>query len=143
MLYFSDIDDCDPGNFENAIEGVGVVTEFGYCGRNGKCIDGIATYNCSCNKGWTGKACEVDINECESMPCKNGGECFQTINADFRCACRSGFTGKDCSASKHVLMCHTHSWKSLKTVVKAFRTNVISRRAKVFFKVILINHRDK
>lgn len=104
VIYFwflnLDIDDCDPGNLENAIEGVGIVTEFGYCGRNGKCVDGIASYNCSCNQGWTGKACEIDIDECKSMPCKNGGVCFQTIDAYFRCVCKTGFTGKDCSTSK-------------------------------------------
>ena len=56
---YLDVDDCDPGNIDIAIEGVGVVTEFGFCGRNGKCIDGIDMYNCSCHKGWTGKKCEI------------------------------------------------------------------------------------
>ena len=82
------------------IEGTVVVTEFGYCGRHGRCIDGIASYNCSCNKGWTGKSCEIDIDECISMPCKNGGTCFQAIGAAYRCQCPDGYTGNDCSTSK-------------------------------------------
>eukprot|EP00112_Aurelia_sp_Birch-Aquarium-sp1_P010550 Seg2249.2 transcript_id=Seg2249.2/GoldUCD/mRNA.D3Y31 product=Fibropellin-1 protein_id=Seg2249.2/GoldUCD/D3Y31 len=92
-----DVDDCDPGNTDIAIEGVGVVTEFGFCGRNGKCIDGINMYNCSCDKGWTGKKCEIDIDECQTHPCKNGGSCFQTYNADYVCECQQGFKGKNCS----------------------------------------------
>ena len=90
-----------------------VVTEFGYCGRHGKCIDGIASYNCSCNKGWTGKACEIDIDECKPMPCKNGGTCFQTIDADYRCECPAGYTGKNCSISEYstVLSCRINLWR--------------------------------
>lgn len=64
--------------------------------------------------GFAGENCEVDVDECESQPCENDGECFQRsssslyrvlseLDTDFTfehaagylCHCRSGFTG-DC-----------------------------------------------
>ncbi len=36
-----------------------------------------------------------DINECESQPCLNGGECVDQV-ANFTCICPAGFTGMLC-----------------------------------------------
>ena len=43
----------------------------------------------------------IDINECNSFPCKNGGECFNSPIADFTCACALGWEGKDCTTSMY------------------------------------------
>lgn len=48
--------------------------------NGGQCIDGINNYTCSCYLGFTGKNCEIDINECESSPCQYGGTCLQRSN---------------------------------------------------------------
>ena len=37
----------------------------------------------------------LDINECESNPCENGGTCTD-MEDGYMCACESGFTGSDC-----------------------------------------------
>ncbi|CAH1772850.1 unnamed protein product [Owenia fusiformis] len=37
-----------------------------------------------------------NINECEDLPCNNGGVCIDGIN-DYTCNCPEGFTGKNCS----------------------------------------------
>lgn len=37
----------------------------------------------------------TDINECASIPCRNGGTCTDLINM-FTCACSPGFTGTFC-----------------------------------------------
>ena len=37
----------------------------------------------------------VDINECESNPCENGGTCTD-MEDGYMCACESGFTGPVC-----------------------------------------------
>ena len=37
--------------------------------------DLVNDYGCHCPAGYTGKNCQIDIDECESMPCFNGGTC--------------------------------------------------------------------
>ena len=37
----------------------------------------------------------VDIDECESNPCENGGTCTD-MEDGYSCACESGFTGPEC-----------------------------------------------
>ncbi|KAE8583490.1 hypothetical protein XENTR_v10020541 [Xenopus tropicalis] len=55
-----------------------------------------AGYLCRCQQGFTGPNCSVNIDECESWPCLNGGTCTDLING-FLCNCASGYTGFDCS----------------------------------------------
>ena len=33
-------------------------------------------FECVCSPGFTGRYCEININECETKPCENGGTCF-------------------------------------------------------------------
>ena len=41
--------------------------------KNGKCIDGIADFDCDCDPGYEGDLCEIEINECERFkPCVHG-----------------------------------------------------------------------
>lgn len=42
-----------------------------------------------------GKDCSTDINECASVPCKNGATCIDAIAA-FKCVCPAGLTGTLC-----------------------------------------------
>lgn len=37
----------------------------------------------------------LDINDCSSHPCLNGGICVDEIQ-QFTCNCASGFTGRNC-----------------------------------------------
>ena len=41
----------------------------------------------------------LDINECLSNPCKNGGTCTDFINY-YSCQCAAGYSGVNCETSK-------------------------------------------
>ena len=52
-------------------------------------------FQCSCLAGFSGTFCEVNIDDCESNPCNNGGNCVDGI-ASFTCECSSRFMGDTC-----------------------------------------------
>ena len=37
----------------------------------------------------------IDINECDSNPCQNGGNCNDAV-ASYSCVCIAGYDGHDC-----------------------------------------------
>nr|XP_020038650.1 sushi, nidogen and EGF-like domain-containing protein 1 isoform X3 [Castor canadensis] len=73
------------------------------CLNGGKCIDDCVTgnpsYTCSCLAGFTGRRCHLDVNECASHPCQNGGTCTHGINS-FSCQCPTGFRGPTCESAQ-------------------------------------------
>ena len=64
--------------------------------QNGMCMSlpNSCDYQCVCDNGYTGKDCQIEINECESDPCIHGN-CTDMIN-DYSCACFKGYGGTDC-----------------------------------------------
>ncbi|XP_069053640.1 sushi, nidogen and EGF-like domain-containing protein 1 isoform X2 [Lepisosteus oculatus] len=69
------------------------------CLNGGHCIDdcitGHPSFTCSCLTGYTGRRCQIDVNECSSYPCQNGGTCIDGQN-NFTCHCHPGYTGLFC-----------------------------------------------
>lgn len=53
---------------------------------------------CSCPSNFTGKRCEIDVDECSTLPnpCKNGATCTN-VNGGYICRCITGWDGSDCS----------------------------------------------
>ena len=49
----------------------------------------------------------VDINECDTNLCKNGGSCEDSVNS-FNCTCPPGYDGTSCEIGKciHNLIMH-------------------------------------
>ena len=58
--------------------------------------DGVNSYTCVCDAGWTGATCHDNINDCASTPCQNDGTCavsgidsassvFLTVTVSFPC----------------------------------------------------------
>ncbi|XP_052038371.1 protein crumbs homolog 2 [Apodemus sylvaticus] len=54
-----------------------------------------AGFLCSCRPGFAGNDCSVDVDECASGPCLNGGSC-QDLPDGFQCYCPDGYTGLTC-----------------------------------------------
>ncbi|KAE8294410.1 Sushi, nidogen and EGF-like domain-containing protein 1 [Larimichthys crocea] len=69
------------------------------CLNGGQCIDdcitGNPSFTCSCLAGFTGRRCQINVDECASYPCQNGGTCEDQINS-FICHCPPGYTGIQC-----------------------------------------------
>ncbi|XP_025066105.1 neurocan core protein [Alligator sinensis] len=62
-------------------------------------VEGVAGYrdvsSCTCDPGFTGENCEIDIDDCLSSPCQNGGTCIDEINS-FVCLCLPSYGGSLC-----------------------------------------------
>uniref|UniRef100_A0AAY5EGM2 Sushi, nidogen and EGF-like domain-containing protein 1 n=1 Tax=Electrophorus electricus TaxID=8005 RepID=A0AAY5EGM2_ELEEL len=69
------------------------------CLHGGRCIDdcitGNPSFTCSCLAGFTGRRCQIDVDDCSSQPCQNGGSCLDG-QGSFACLCPLGFTGSLC-----------------------------------------------
>lgn len=48
------------------------------------------SYSCSCDVAYTGDHCEMEVNECDSSPCGNGGTCIVSEPTN------QGAHGQDC-----------------------------------------------
>ena len=72
---------------------VGVV-----CGENRHCVDGVNVYTCTCDQGFTGRQCDININECEGVNCSGNGSCIDGVGS-FYCKCDSGYSGVLCEVA--------------------------------------------
>ncbi|KAK7506491.1 hypothetical protein BaRGS_00001966, partial [Batillaria attramentaria] len=98
------IDDCTPtscSGFGTCIDGVNgftcsCVENYSGTFTNSTCVSTNAYHRiCQCFPGYTGPLCDIEIDECASEPCLNGGTCTDLING-FECSCRANFTGTTC-----------------------------------------------
>ena len=67
------------------------------CQNRATCSNVYGDYICACVSGWTGKNCDVNIDDCAlaagGTPCFNGGTCKDYLGY-YRCDCPLGKTGE-------------------------------------------------
>ncbi|XP_047908054.2 protein crumbs homolog 2 isoform X5 [Anser cygnoides] len=57
-----------------------------------------AGFLCWCQPGFAGETCFMNIDECESQPCQNGGHCVDLVDG-FLCHCLPGYSGVECAVN--------------------------------------------
>lgn len=63
---------------------------------NGGCEELEEGYSCSCDSGWEGTNCDVEVDECAANPCLHG-DCTDLFNG-FSCSCDPGWSGLLCGS---------------------------------------------
>uniref|UniRef100_A0A8K9XMS0 Delta-like protein n=1 Tax=Oncorhynchus mykiss TaxID=8022 RepID=A0A8K9XMS0_ONCMY len=66
------------------------------CLLGGECLDLGQSVLCRCRSGFTGANCQINIDDCASVPCQNAGTCQDNVD-DYTCSCTLGYAGKNCS----------------------------------------------
>ena len=71
----------------------------------GRCVDDDEGFKCECGAGFDGLQCDVDEDECASLPCQNSGICVESTTpiygcevqpSVYRCDCAPGWMGHNC-----------------------------------------------
>lgn len=65
-----------PSSFPSRSPDLNFCTHHHPCVNGATCMNtGQGSYTCTCLPGFTGVNCELEMQECDSNPCRNGGVC--------------------------------------------------------------------
>lgn len=80
------------------------------CHNGGVCVEGPGLeFTCKCADGWGGRFCSINIDDCESSPCLNGGVCIDKV-AGYACSCSKEYTGPNCE--ENIKVCNDSPCKN-------------------------------
>ncbi|XP_073821482.1 protein eyes shut-like [Musca autumnalis] len=99
-LHLTAVKGCSPGDITgaNCEENVDECMS-NPCQNGGHCRDRNNGYTCTCQPGYLGDHCEVDVAVCETgtgARCQNDGECLEGPGLEFYCECPPGWHGRIC-----------------------------------------------
>ena len=69
------------------------------CLNGGMCMDTPGSYLCSCQFGFTGDWCQLELEKCDSNPCQNDALCFVPVEDSeqtHHCYCVPDYHGPHC-----------------------------------------------
>lgn len=72
------------------------------CAHGATCVNGVGSFTCTCQGGFTGALCQTEIDECASAPCMHGGTCVDAIG-QFACICAAGWNGTLCQKQEQAV----------------------------------------
>ena len=73
--------DCCSSNEVDVTTGQTECQRYFICSERGTCTaEGRHHHTCHCNNGFTGRNCEVNIDDCHPNPCFNNGRCLVRFN---------------------------------------------------------------
>ncbi|VVC92301.1 unnamed protein product [Leptidea sinapis] len=90
-----DVDECSGGGAGPAEAAVGAEGGLGPCVNAAACNNSAGGYSCACLPGWTGRDCELNVDDCTGQ-CLHGATCIDLVD-DFHCACAAGYAGRTCA----------------------------------------------
>ena len=64
------------------------------CQNNGECKNLNQSYSCSCDEGFAGKNCQVNLTHCASVSCSRRGQCRLDQDDNISCKCDENWRGK-------------------------------------------------
>lgn len=108
IFFLSDVDEC----LQNI------------CVNAHSCQNLGGDYLCKCHKGWSGKNCTTNTNDCIGQ-CQNGATCIDLVN-DYHCACQPGFTGDNSSLFVTIFFLLSLYWNYFKMKFDLFFFNLSS-----------------
>ncbi|XP_065190306.1 angiopoietin-related protein 7-like isoform X2 [Sycon ciliatum] len=93
------------------------------CHYDGQCVhkpNGVGTYRCSCQEGYSGTFCEKPQG-CAGNPCLNGATCIQKTIAEYVCVCPSFYEGAHCETQwfSHAVL--DRLWKGIRELTASLR----------------------